>query len=562
MVIHLVVLGGIPVGAQTGVITEDEIVDIREENQQMDVIVEQKQSIDTGDETDDIVQGQEVTGDQNQMISNPNKVGDNEQSEIDSINLEQSLEVHAEQSQSIENVEKVDAVQEQGLSVEYSQSLNVSQEDQQSQETLIKTDQNQSFKTENYTDFVEQTMKTEIETYQEGEIDLEENQNKNNQGTNIKTNLEHKSETTSNATFNQKQSVEVIADIEETEAEEVNIKAIADNGLEIIKEVSHYVIKIFQSIVVNDEEIDTYEGEFILDNNLPIQKSQEYRKEFNWGILSILNSVTVNTSVDNDLQSALSSIIKFNYFIEHSKHQNENEQPGDEEPENPGEDNRGEEEPENPDEDNQGEEAENPGGDNQGEEAENPGGDNPGEEERENPGKESPEPLRNKGKQKVYNGKQEYFIKNLINTFIDSDSDGVPNHLEIIKFKTDPFKEDTDDDGLSDGFEIMYHSATSFYFTFECMEYDWRDFVPSTEEKVQEDEEIEKWKEIRLSPLSNDADQNGILDHLEDFDGDRILNFEEQLQGKNPYIHNENESYVGPTGLELMDIMEKTKKGC
>src|SRR3954470_24214123 len=140
MVIHLVVLGGIPVGAQTEVITEDEIVDIREENQQMDVIVEQKQSIDTGDETDDIVQDQEVTGDQNQMISNPNKVGDNEQSEIDSINLEQSLEVHAEQSQSIENVEKVDAVQEQGLSVEYSQSLNVSQEDQQSQETLIKTD--------------------------------------------------------------------------------------------------------------------------------------------------------------------------------------------------------------------------------------------------------------------------------------------------------------------------------------------------------------------------------------------------------------------------------------
>ena len=108
----------------------------------------------------------------------------------------------------------------------------------------------------------------------------------------------------------------------------------------------------------------------------------------------------------------------------------------------------------------------------------------------------------------------------------------------------------------------MYHSATSFYFTFECMEYDWSDFVPSTEEKVQEDEEIEKWKEIRLSPLSNDADQNGILDHLEDFDGDRILNFEEQLQGTNPYIHNENESYVGPTGLELMDIMEKAKKGC
>jgi hypothetical protein len=108
----------------------------------------------------------------------------------------------------------------------------------------------------------------------------------------------------------------------------------------------------------------------------------------------------------------------------------------------------------------------------------------------------------------------------------------------------------------------MYHSATSFYFSFECMEYDWRDFVPTSEEKVQENEEIEKWKEIRLSPLSNDVDQNGILDHLEDFDGDGILNYDEQLEGTNPYIHNENGNYVGPTGLELKEIMEKAQKGC
>ena len=125
--------------------------------------------------------------------------------------------------------------------------------------------------------------------------------------------------------------------------------------------------------------------------------------------------------------------------------------------------------------------------------------------------------------------------KKLLPSFIDSDSDGLLNHLEIIKFKTDPFKEDTDDDGLSDGFEIMYHSATSFYFTFECMEYDWRDFVPLTEGKVLEDEEIEKGKEIRLNPLSNDGDQNGILDHLEDFDGDRILNLKTTSRNKSLY---------------------------
>ena len=30
--------------------------------------------------------------------------------------------------------------------------------------------------------------------------------------------------------------------------------------------------------------------------------------------------------------------------------------------------------------------------------------------------------------------------KKLLPSFIDRDSDGVPNHLEIYKFKTDPFK--------------------------------------------------------------------------------------------------------------------------
>ena len=59
----------------------------------MDVIVEQVQSIDTNNETDTIVQDQNVTGDQNQQYTDPNKVGDNNQSEVDSINQEQSVEV-------------------------------------------------------------------------------------------------------------------------------------------------------------------------------------------------------------------------------------------------------------------------------------------------------------------------------------------------------------------------------------------------------------------------------------------------------------------------------------
>ena len=56
------------------------------------------------------------------------------------------MKVTAEQSQSVENVETVEAVQDQDLSIEYNQSLNVIQEELQSQETIIVTDQNQSFK--------------------------------------------------------------------------------------------------------------------------------------------------------------------------------------------------------------------------------------------------------------------------------------------------------------------------------------------------------------------------------------------------------------------------------
>ncbi len=176
-----------------------------------------------------------------------------------------------------------------------------------------------------------------------------------------------------------------------TEAKEVSIKAIAENGLIIIKEVSHFVIKIFQSIIVNDEEIDRFEEEYILESDSPIEKSQVYSEEFDWGILSIINNVLVTSSVDHDIQSALSSIIEFNYFIEHSKHHNDNEQPEDNEPEIPSEDNPGENEPVKPDEVNPDEdEPIKPGEDNLDEdEPVKPDNDNPDEDEPIKPGEDN-----------------------------------------------------------------------------------------------------------------------------------------------------------------------------
>ena len=127
--------------------------------------------------------------------------------------------------------------------------------------------------------------------------------------------------------------------------EEVNIKAAVSNGLEIIKEVSHYVVKIVQSIIVNDEKVDSLEGEYIVKNNSSILKELKYEQKYEWGILSIFNSIGLNTTEDNDLQSVLSSIIKLDFFIQNDKNQDQ-ETPGEEEPENPGEETPGEEEPE------------------------------------------------------------------------------------------------------------------------------------------------------------------------------------------------------------------------
>ena len=75
MVVHLVVLGGIPAGAQTGVETEKVVANVQEENQQFDVVVEQVQSIDSNNGTENIVQDQNVTGNQIQQMTTQTKKG-------------------------------------------------------------------------------------------------------------------------------------------------------------------------------------------------------------------------------------------------------------------------------------------------------------------------------------------------------------------------------------------------------------------------------------------------------------------------------------------------------
>lgn len=70
----------------------------------------------------------------------------------------------------------------------------------------------------------------------------------------------------------------------------------------------------------------------------------------------------------------------------------------------------------------------------------------------------------------------------------DSDEDGLTDAVEAY-FTTNPLEQDTDDDGLSDYFEIVYSHT---------------------------------------DPLASDTDGNGITDGAEDPDGDGLTNLEEQ----------------------------------
>ncbi len=66
-------------------------------------------------------------------------------------------------------------------------------------------------------------------------------------------------------------------------------------------------------------------------------------------------------------------------------------------------------------------------------------------------------------------------------------------------------KADTDEDGLTDYFEIVYHSSTSFNFSLESMDYDPAPLLKDIEENWMIEPE-------KLNPLNKDSDYDGTTD--------------------------------------------------
>ena len=89
----------------------------------------------------------------------------------------------------------------------------------------------------------------------------------------------------------------------------------------------------------------------------------------------------------------------------------------------------------------------------------------------------------------------------------DTDNDMALDYSEIYVMHTDPLLNDTDSDGLLDGWEQYYR-----------VDYN-----------------------ADLNPLVNDTNNNSVSDALEDLDGDNLTNIEEQSLGTNPMLNDTDE---------------------
>ena len=277
----------------------------------------QDQQVDTDDTAEDIEQDQDIIANQsqNQSITNEEEIPEDpglaeENTNPNTYNQEQTIEIIAEQKVKVTDAEEVDSVQDQDITVEYNQSLTVTQEDQQSQETIIKTNQDQTFETKTQTDYVKQEQKTVIDTKQVGEIKPAEEINTTNQETDVEVKQKHKSETSGDAKVQQDQSIEAVAN--SNQSEDVTIKAEAKNGIEVVKDAAQTVVRVVQSIFVNDQEEEVFDQEFIIDQK-GVNQSQNYTQDYHWGTLTVINNVLLKLTKDNDLESFLESIIHLNF---------------------------------------------------------------------------------------------------------------------------------------------------------------------------------------------------------------------------------------------------------
>lgn len=123
---------------------------------------------------------------------------------------------------------------------------------------------------------------------------------------------------------------------------------------------------------------------------------------------------------------------------------------------------------------------------------------------------------------------------------VDSDGDELSDWEELYVYHTNPYKSDTDDDGMNDGWEVLHDYDP-------CQRYDFND---TDGDRLPDEFEIE----YGLNSYEADTDGDGVLDGKEirrgsnplndDTDGDGISDGEEERLGLNPCVYDECSTVV------------------
>jgi hypothetical protein len=287
LALQLILVGGTSVWAEES--------SVRVQEQTAEGAIDQNQSVSTDGTAEDI----EQNGDPSSDITQEQSSNDN------SAHSKQTNEIHASQEQTVTNADHLDANQQIDGSMESNQSQKVNGKDQ-NLETNVTTDQKQSIHTEDGVEHSKQEQSTDISTTQESKSG---NSFSQKQDTSVTLKETQEANTSGNANMEQNQGVKADGTHNEETGE---IQAGASNKLEIIKEAAKTIVKVLQTISINEQMKEEFEHEYVLEEG-DVSNTQEYSHTFNWGTVYILNKVLANLEEDDSVFSWMESLIKLEF---------------------------------------------------------------------------------------------------------------------------------------------------------------------------------------------------------------------------------------------------------
>ena len=142
----------------------------------------------------------------------------------------------------------------------------------------------------------------------------------------------------------------------------------------------------------------------------------------------------------------------------------------------------------------------------------------------------------------------------------DTDGDGLADHIEVLLTLTDPNRNDTDGNGMSDfnddsDNDGLSNSEEYFLGTDPAV----RNIAADTDKDGLTD--FQETAITLTDPTKVDSDNNGKSDGLENFDNDPYNNLQEMLALTDPYEHDAPDGYEDADGDWLVNVLDQNNQG-